>query len=240
MKYDLCVKDYLEKFNKEKATSSIEAGYLLSGSLQMYLATGDVEYKKFITDYLESGNNSDDLSIGKVLYYLYEETKDEKYKKAIEEFVEKGGNGPKDLEEFYMVMPIYAEYGTKIWKKENYNNIMAQFKDMRNSIKSDSEKELYLMALVETLEVMSEEIFEHYKALEVFTKEVIREIENDSLVKAYGILKACRLKALLKEKYQETGIMILDSNSEPALDNSKDVGVFMMAYAQALLLGKEE
>lgn len=240
MKFDLYVKDYLEKVKIERVTPGIQDGYLLSGSLQLYLATGDIEYKEFITSYLDHINDLNSLSLGKVLFYLYEETKDEKYKKAIEELVKKAEVDSKDYEDFYMLMPMYAEYGTKIWKKENYNKIMARFKDMRSKIKSDDEKEMFLMTLVETLEVMSEEIFEHYKALEVYIKELIREIEKDSTVKAYGILSGCKLKVLLKEKYQEAGSRIFDLNSETLPSNHKDVGIFMMAYAQELLLGKGE
>ena len=240
MKHNLYVKDYLVKFENQQENKSVQDAYLLSGSLQLYLATGDIEYKDFISRYVEAANGLNDLAIGKVLFYLYEETKEEKYRKAIEEIVKKGENSPKDLEEFYMVMPTYAEYGTKIGKKENYNDIITQFKNIRATIKTDSEKELYLMTLVETLEVMSEEIFEHYKTLEVFAKEAIKEMENSSVVRAYGILKACRLKDLLKEKYQEVGSKILDSVSEPTFPDHKNAGTFMMAYAQLLLLGKEE
>ncbi|NLZ81224.1 MAG: hypothetical protein GX913_05420 [Clostridiales bacterium] len=247
MKYDLFIKDYLAKYKSEKVNQSVQDSYLLLGSLQLYLATGDIEYKKIITEYVDCVNDLNDIAIGKVLFYLYEETKEDRYMQAIEELISKMKTGPKDLEEFYMIMPIYAEYGTKIGKKENYNDIITQFKNIRNNIKSDTEKEWYLMALIDTLEVMSEEIFEHYKALEVFTKEAVKEIENDSAVRAYGILKSCRLKALLKEKYQENGIKIFESIGdignnvmEATPDNNKSIGMLMMAYAQVLFLGKEE
>ena len=50
----------------------------------------------------------------------------------------------------------------------------------------------------------------------------------DAIIIAYGILKSCNSKALLKEKYQDRGIEILDSQNElkliqmnPSNNNSK-------------------
>lgn len=171
-----------------------------------------------------------------------------------------------DLKSLYKLQPFYMEYETLFNKKENYRDIMNQFENTRKYLFnprkqlynhdydesreiSCSESEIcvsenfslsemgyFLMALIDTMEVMSEEIFEHYKRLEFLLKEsvkgllsyqdkntklfyhkIIKSDNNDSYLEtsasamiSYAILKACRLGVLQKEKYQWIGEEIIN------------------------------
>lgn len=171
------------------------------------------------------------------------------------------------LDGLYMAQPFYMEYETKYENKEHYDDIVNQFRNVRKYIYDEEKKLYYhaydetksmiwadketgkspnfwlramgwyLMALIDTMDVMSEEIFEHYKALEVIFKEAVSgilqyqdkesklfyqiidkadiegnylETSGSSMV-AYAILKACRMGVLNSEKYAGIGMGIIDS-----------------------------
>ncbi len=177
------------------------------------------------------------------------------------------------LDGLYMAQPFYMEYETKFNHKEGYPDIINQFKNVRKylyneekglyyhafdeaRIQSWADKTTgcspnfwlrsmgwYLMALVDTIDAMSIEIFEQYKTLCELYKEAINGIlryqdkekklfyqvidradvkENyletsGTAMIAYSILKACRLGILQKEKYQQTGAEILEQLEEQKL-----------------------
>lgn len=165
------------------------------------------------------------------------------------------------LDGLYMAQPFYMAYETKYNNKEGYNDIVNQFENVKMylynknkalyyhafdeaRIQKWADKETgqspnfwlrsmgwFLMALVDTIEEMSIEIFEHYKSLSAIYKEAIQGILNyqdkesklfyqvidkadiegnyletsGTTMIAYSIMKACRLGILQKEKYQPIG-----------------------------------
>lgn len=165
------------------------------------------------------------------------------------------------LDGLYMAQPFYMSYETKFNQKHNYNDIIVQFNNVRKYIFDDktglyyhaydetrtmiwADKETgkspnfwlramgwYVMALIDTMDEMSIEIFEHYKCLEGLFKEAVKGLlkfqdpdsklfyqlinkgklkgnyieTSGSAMVAYAILKACRLGVLSKEKYQKIG-----------------------------------
>ncbi len=169
------------------------------------------------------------------------------------------------LDGLYMALPFYMEYETKYDHMEKYNDIINQFTNVRKFLFNEEKQLYYhaydesktriwsdkttgcspnfwlrsmgwyLMALIDTYDKTSEEIFEHYKCLENLYKEAIRgilkyqddktklfyqlidlpEVEGNyletsgSIMVAYSILKGCRLGALQVEKYQHIGEEIL-------------------------------
>lgn len=177
------------------------------------------------------------------------------------------------LDGLYMAQPFYMEYETRYDKKEKYNDIISQFENVRKYLFDaqkglyyhafDEKKEQFwcsaetgcspnfwlrsmgwlLMALVDTMDAMSIEIFEQYKKLEAIFKEALKGIlqyqdpesglfyqvidrsdvpgnyleTSGSAMVAYAILKGCRMGILLKEKYAENGIRIVDSLIEHQL-----------------------
>ncbi|MGN0322158.1 MAG: glycoside hydrolase family 105 protein, partial [Oliverpabstia sp.] len=151
------------------------------------------------------------------------------------------------LDGLYMAQPFYMAYETEFNKKEHYNDIIRQFENVRKYLYSEEkglyfhaydEKKVqfwcdketgcshnfwlrsmgwYLMALIDTMDVMGKEIFEQYKKLETIFKEAIRgilqyqdpetglfyqvidrsDVENNyletsgSAMVAYAIMKGC-------------------------------------------------
>lgn len=170
------------------------------------------------------------------------------------------------LDGLYMAQPFYMEYETKYNQKENYNDITRQFVNVRKYLFNDEKKLYYhaydeakiqpwcnkqtgcspnfwlrsmgwyLMALVDVLDNMSQEIYEQYRILGDLFKEAVNGIlqyadedtelffqvidrsdvegnyieTSGSAMVAYAIIKGCRLGILSKEKYADTGIGIID------------------------------
>ena len=170
------------------------------------------------------------------------------------------------LDGLYMAQPFYMEYETKYHGKANYDDIMKQFRNVKAylynpekglSYHAYDEARIqpwcdkvtgcsknfwlrsmgwYLMAMVDVLEAMSQEIYEYYHELSELFRESVRgilpymdekthmfyqvidradvdgnylETSGSSMI-AYAIMKGCRLGVLLKDKYLETGRSIME------------------------------
>lgn len=230
------IKEYLLNYHNYKDYWNYEDGCILIGCEQMYEATKDEFYKKFITDYVDSfvtedgtivnyekdKNSLDSMNAGKIFFFLYKETKEDKYYRAIEYIMKQLRSQPRTeggnfwhkkiypnqiwLDGLYMALPFYMEYETVFNKKENYNDIIKQFTNVRKYI-FDDKKQLYyhaydesrsqewadketglsksfwlrsmgwyLMSLIDTIDAMSIEIFEAFKTLEGLFKEAVKGI----------------------------------------------------------------
>lgn len=88
-----------------------------------------------------------------------------------------------------------------VQKKENYGSIVTYFK----TLKTFSMDQLVL--LIDVIEQMSPEIYEHYRALQDIFRRELRSIlsrgeqERDDRL-AYLIKKGCSTGTLLTEKYE--------------------------------------
>lgn len=171
------------------------------------------------------------------------------------------------LDGLYMAQPFYMEYETRFHNQEYYSDIIKQFKNVRKLLFNEEKQLYYhaydesrtrkwadnitgcspnfwlrsmgwyLMALIDTYDSASDQIYEHYRVLKDLLKESIQGIlqyqdkesklfyqlidlplqegnyleTSGSIMIAYALLKGSRLKALLPEKYQYKGLEILDS-----------------------------
>jgi unsaturated rhamnogalacturonyl hydrolase len=136
-----------------------EQGLVLKALEQVYQRTGDATYFQYIKKNIDSfvdekGNirtyhfdefNSDNLTTGRMLLYLYQELGDERYKKAADLLRKQITEQPRDadggfwhkkrypnqmwLDGLYMLEPFYAEYG-QITKEDNWADIIKQFQLM--------------------------------------------------------------------------------------------------------------
>ena len=112
-------------------------------------------------------------------------------------------------------MPAYTEQDTKVEKKAHYAQIVEKFRNADCSQIQD------LMYLIDTINQMSPEIYEHYRGLQDIFRanmhrllEKIREQgdvyrvkdEEEKAQLAACLEKACANKTLLKEKYQNLHI----------------------------------
>ena len=95
--------------------------------------------------------------------------------------------------------------------KAQYKDIVAYFQE------SDTLSTDQMVLLIDTIELVSEEIFEHYKALQVIFKKAVSEIlkrreeeggfsfltDSQKRQLSYVLRKAGNRKVLLWEKYEE-------------------------------------
>ncbi|MBQ8843127.1 MAG: glycoside hydrolase family 88 protein, partial [Ruminiclostridium sp.] len=166
------INNFLNNYQHYKEYWNYEDGCVLMGCQQLYEATGEKKYLDFILTYLdplveEDGiisnyefgkHNIDGFNAGKVLFLAYRETKNEKYRKAIDFLIGSLSEQPRTkdgnffhkaiypnqvwLDGLYMAQPFYMEYETTFNKKENYNDMLNQFRNVRKYM-YNPEKKLY-------------------------------------------------------------------------------------------------
>lgn len=135
-------------------------------------------------------------------------------------------NGDECLCVTFKAFSFYMNYETKNGGKEHYNDIIAQYKaiyadllgDTVLDLKNGNENKLkplvyFAAALVDTLEVMDQALYEIWAKLREFYKETIKAILNSArytlgknkeydLIFVYAVFKACRMNILNTEKYE--------------------------------------
>lgn len=256
MNADKWIETYIKEYQSDKEYRNGEMGCLLIGAMQMYEACGEELYLQFIEEKLkcyftQAGEflyetagevEISSLDYGRILFFMYQRTGKEAYRSAIESVMCR----IRELPWNYRTLPFYMLYETKCGKKEKYNDIVKQFVLVREKL-DKAEVCTYLMALVDTMDNMSIEIYEKYRELQDIYKSVLKESlgeDKRDIRLAYSILKACRMGILLKEKYADIGMKMAESLFEERM-SAKDAktclytGDFMMAYAQYLMLQKE-
>jgi unsaturated rhamnogalacturonyl hydrolase len=166
------ITNYLKAFKINKLEWNYEDGCVLMGCVQLYEATKDKLYQKFVLEYLEkfigedgaikgydkTSFNIDSINTGKILFYAYEWTEEERYREGICRLMEQLKEHPRTpsgsfwhkkiypnqiwLDGLYMAQPFYMMYETRFGAKENYGDIIRQFQNVRNNM-YDKKKGLY-------------------------------------------------------------------------------------------------
>ncbi|MDR1754303.1 MAG: glycoside hydrolase family 88 protein [Eubacterium sp.] len=181
------------------------------------------------------------------------------------------------LDGLYMAQPFYTNYETRYNKSENYSDIVKQFQNIRKFMRDtktglyyhayDESKTMFwadkktglspnfwlrsigwfIMALADSINAMSEQIYEHYRAL----VDIFRELADDvikfqdaqtklfyqvvdhpeakdnytetsgSLMIAYSLMKGVNLGVLSREKFLDKGIEIFDNVVSQKLKDGK-------------------
>jgi len=174
-KYESYFKEFLNDFTPYQGHWCYEDGVILKGAIDLYEATGDEFYWKFLQSYLDEfvdadGNlkgytpteyNIDHLNPGKALFFAYEKTKDERFMKAIEKQMDQVRNHPRIpagnfwhknryphqvwLDGLYMALPFYTEYENKCNAHQEYEDIYRQFINVQKILR-DAKTGLYFHA----------------------------------------------------------------------------------------------
>lgn len=279
--------DFLASYNPYKKYWNYEDGCVLKGCIDLYRATGDVQYKDFVMKYLEEHvmpdggipnyelrqYNIDSINSGKALFFALEETGDARYRTAIEFHMQRLREHPRCacgsfwhkqlypnqiwLDGLYMAQPFYMQYEMQFGRMSNVSDIAQQFGNVRRWL-YDEEKGLnyhaydeakvqfwadketglsknfwlrstgwYLMALIDCIDLCSEQLYEHYRAMVDIFRESMRGLlrwqdeetglfyqvidradvtdnyleTSGSAMAAYALLKGVRLGVLDAEKY---------------------------------------
>lgn len=211
--------------------------FQLMGAVQMYEVTGEGVYKDYVITSLamleapEGTAGSLPIQDNLAYFFAFEQTGNEKYRQKIEALI---GQNDWTLE----FMPFVTAYETKYKRKEHYNQIVALFREKEQFTGSN------LVALIETINQMSEEIYEYYRELRDLFKAVIKEKINDCpdsseiMEIGYSILRACNLGVLQAEKYSDFGELIWKTIM--GNDNDTCAGLDNMIKAQYTILRKQE
>jgi len=166
-RYEPYFKEYLEKFKPYKGFWCYEDGVILKGAIDLYVATKNEYYWKFVEGYLNdfvdlNGDlkgykmdeyNIDHVNSGKVLLFAYEKTKEERFMKAIEKQMDQVRTHPRIpmgnfwhknryphqvwLDGLYMALPFYAEYEAKFNGHRQYEDVANQFLTVKNILKNE-------------------------------------------------------------------------------------------------------
>lgn len=221
---------------------------------QLLLDSGDLQKNEF-------GFDSSAALAGRVLEFAYRLTGVEKYKEAFLELIQSSRLECSFVpEEFFSKVPFYMVYETEYNRKEGYNRLYGQFQEAEKKIlpdRSEEEQGWFLMALVEAGGIISEQIFEQMKYLHTLFKSrmkcalewnLLEAGELTVLMLSYSIMKACRLEAVLEEKYfaigEEMFQNVLESlgKSESGLlaGKNQSVGCQSAIVASLVLMAKSE
>lgn len=165
----------------------------------------------------------------------------------------------------YKSQVFYMNYETILGGKERYNDIIAQFNNLQSGVYKNvydtltaniKDKGLYnsaqyaaivnyMCALIDTMEVMAQPLYEIYDALKGYFKTCVKDIlklqkqcanenhicENgvcaftqeainaSELYEVYAVLKACRMKALHTEKYESAQTDVLSATINKACES---------------------
>lgn len=145
-----------------------------------------------------------------------------------------------DNEDDEMSLVFYTKYETKLGGKEHYQDVMNRYKAAAS--KEEKNNAYFLTAVIEGIDSIDQAIYEYYDGLKKLFKSTLKDFleddeqdETDKALAAYAILKACRLKVILSEKYEQIGMKLYDEVMENA--DSKDInhGAVVMLIAEKML-----
>ncbi len=236
------------------------------------------EFKeKLETGALEEGNLAN-LKLANMLYFAAAKTGDASYieaaKKAAEliakqprsaegVFVNKGSdacNGDVCICQAYLSQVFYMKYESTNGGKERYNDIIAQYNAYRaNYYEAKATKmsqdataakvvALFAAALIDTMEVIDQPMYEMFRRMQALYKEAVKDIiksdvftnaDMAAVMASYAVLKGCRMKALHTEKYEDMALRVLKASLDNAMveDKSEDAGymaALAMSYSESL------
>lgn len=168
----------------------------------------------------------------------------------------------------YCSQVFYMNYETRDGGKEHYNDIIAQYNAIHESlyrdVASDSKEacellSYYCAALIDTMEVMDQPLYEIYRKLQDYFKEAVKTVlevkysgnadafsgdgttaESYELIFAYAVFKGCRMKVLQTEKYEYAADMLynkmpeISSVSFDSADGATLVGACALVYSEAV------
>ncbi|MDO5293270.1 MAG: hypothetical protein Q4F05_11020 [bacterium] len=285
-----CITDYLIKVIENDTLNNEHKNQFVVCLNYLYKASKDDQCKNVVYKIANQQCSQEtfgysDSDLGTVLYDCYLETNNLKYRKAIELFMSEVNSKLQSewkdffkseeckaescVDRLHKMMPFYMAYETAFHNKENYNEIVDTFLNVNSYLDLHNKYSLhvaavYAMTLIDTLDVMSKEIFEHYKTLETLCKTSIKQIlehiknENKLIYQtidkseidkstlsdlarvAYVLLKACRMRVLLPEKYQTTGMDLYDfvcSGVDNIMEQEYELmAMSILAYAEKLML----
>lgn len=142
-----------------------------------------------------------------------------------------------DQEEDEMALVFYTKYETKLGGKEHYQDVMNRFRTAAG--RKEKNSAYFMAAVIEGIESIDQAVYEYYDGLKRLFKdamgEILREEEldiNDKALAAFAILKACRMKVILSEKYEKTALKWYEEVVGELSSKDLNQGAAMMLVAE--------
>lgn len=236
------VKRYLEKALLELSTESYdtwgnEKSNILCGLAMLYKNTEDENNKELLIKSLTDAKDAKWAAIGNC--YAYALTKEDTYKNRMCVAMEQL-KSEFDTTEDEMAYVFYMKYETTVGGKEHYQDVVNRISKAAG--REDKDVAYCMTALIESLESVDQMIYEHYHVIKtLFKKSLAQALEMEEMdstqmaLIGYSILKACRMRAILSEKYEEIGMELVDAALEASESADMDMGACLMAYAEKTL-----
>lgn len=163
----------MKKFPNLRNRWAYDYGVLCKGLEQVYRQSGEDKYFRYIQEnmdyfvdedgairyYRKEDHNLDFINNGKTLLFLYAKTGNEKYKKAVDLLrsqlaehprTEEGGFWHKDcyphqmwLDGLYMAQPFYAQYIEMFDPRQDFQDVLLQFRLIEKHLKNPESHLLY-------------------------------------------------------------------------------------------------
>lgn len=260
------LKKHIEKSPLDSTVKGYDLGCILNGYALMYKLTGDKFFFDQIKSYIDSVSfekgNFDVFYLGLSISFIFDETKEDKYKDLafcikdrlleFEGYIQKASCSDL-IESIKEYMPFYVDFETRWNKKNGYNDICDKFKNAAELISRDKtssislEKRIgFLKTLVDSLSVLSIQIYEDYRLLEDILRQGIKELFfgqedfdkalsldcTDKMMSAYILYRSIKEGHVDAEKYESLARLLYDSALQKEDYNDPGyVGAFMMATA---------
>lgn len=151
-----------------------------------------------------------------------------------------GLNAHFDEENDEMALVFYTKYETKLGGREHYQDVMNRYRAAAE--KEDINHAYFMTAVIEGIESIDQTIYEYYDGLKRLFKTSLRELIledeldiTDKALAAFSILKACRLKVILAEKYEKAGLDLYEQVMEDIQSKDLNKGAAIMMMAESLL-----
>lgn len=145
-----------------------------------------------------------------------------------------------DNEDDEMALVFYTKYETKLGGKEHYQDVMNRYKAA--FAKAEKNDAYFMASVIEGIDSIDQAIYEYYDGLKKLFKETLAHFLsedehdlNDKALAAFAILKACRLKVILTEKYEEIGLKLYDEVVKEISSNELNRGAVLMMHSEKAL-----
>ncbi len=139
-----------------------------------------------------------------------------------------------------MALVFYTKYETKLGGKEHYQDVMNRYKAA--AAKPEKNNAYFMAAVIEGIESIDQAVYEYYDGLKKLFKEAFSKLwveeeldVNEKAFAAFAILKACRLKVILAEKYEQIGLTLYEQVVAEAESDELNRGAVLMLLAEKAL-----
>lgn len=241
MKIDNFVRATVENFNEECADSWGNSNSLMLQGLGI-IGRKSSECARILNN-LMPRISYDKKYAGIAAFYMLEEGEAEVTGRIKDLMAKLKASFDEETDE--MALAFYTKYETKLGGKEHYQDVMNRYnKAAANANKNSA---YFMTAVIEGIESVDQAIYEYYAGLKTLFKEAMADVLNapqldinDKALASYAILKACRLKVVLAEKYEAIALKWY----EDVLENveSKDInrGAVVMLMAEKNYAGRND